>query len=162
MRKRLQATVLALMALAVAAPAAQASVESRAYSEIDLARAFWAERGVTGCDAGITVEVFNEQQAAAMQGGFCRVRVNLYWQRPNPWGLGREIECALVVHEVKHALPGGETGGIDGQGHTEDGIMATAPSVVPYECVRWARSSRRARVARWRVTPHPMKGVVRG
>lgn len=147
--------LLVAAALTIGLPGtAHAGVAEQVAADAELGRAFWQARGVTGCEDGFSVELFYEPGAAMMQGGFCRLRVNLYWQPPNPWAASRESRCALVFHEVKHALPGGETGGIDGQGHTADGLMATEVRAVPTECLKKRRRVNRARIG-------PLKGVFR-
>lgn len=108
------------------------AARDRVEAEIWNARRFWAERGVAGAmDSPLSLEFDEAPQSAAGRGGFGRVRISSYWLAPNPWGMGRDAERALVHHEVRHALPGGERGGVDGQGHEARGLMG-----VPYEIPR--------------------------
>jgi hypothetical protein len=115
--------------------------KARIESEVWNARRYWAERGVAGArDAPLNLEFDESPQTAAGQGGFGRVKMSTYWLQPNPWGMDPDTERALVHHEVRHALPGGEVGGVDGQGHSEGGLMGV-PFGVPRELT--TRSLRR-------------------
>lgn len=129
-------------------PADKSRVLERLQTEVAMGMTFWAARGVVTCPQ-VTVELYAEPAGSAGRGGGCRVLMNTYWLRPNRWGLSAQDECALVFHEVRHAL-GAETGGIDGNGHTATGLMTPDVGAVPSECVQWARRPRATATVRYR------------
>lgn len=128
------------------------AADAQLLAEVDLAVEFWAARGVTGCPNGIVARFAKKitdgtGQHADGLGGQCelfiseslarivRARGARWWRRS-----GLREECTTVVHEVKHALPGGTEGGVDGLGHTDGGVMDGSLFVeTPWECTRWAR-----------------------
>ena len=108
-----------------------------------LAVGFWADRNVTGCTDGIEATI-RPLSGADGFGGACRIVIA-------PWVLTRleasrkltrpkariavEQFCALVVHEVGHAL---------GLPHTAEGVMRPdGGRAIPWACQQWARARRR-------------------
>ena len=147
--KRKGGVIGAGLALLLLAAPASATVPERVDRYVQDGLRFWQARGAQPCPGPVTVEMINDPHRAAGEGGSCIVRVNWYWLPPNPWGMDNETLCALVFHEVKHALPGGDVGGIDGQGHTADGLMAVPIAAVPWEC-RQRPGGARARLSAYR------------
>jgi hypothetical protein len=132
--KPMRLLVLTVLLIALASETTQAHpAQQRLERDVQMALRFWADRGVVGCPLGVTLTVVDLPEAG--QGGFCQVRMSGYWLPPNRWAMSRDVECAVVFHEVRHALPGGTFGGFDGQGHTESGLMAVPVGAVPQECI---------------------------
>lgn len=105
--------------------------EARIQAALTKATQFWAARGVqTG---PIHVEYINDPGQPPARGGYGKVIVNRYWMAPNKWAADQTELNALVFHEVKHALPGGAQGGVDGMGHTDGGLMGRPISSIPDE-----------------------------
>jgi hypothetical protein len=152
---------LIIPALAAGSYPGERPADKHLLREVDVALSFWADRYVTGCPDGITATIADslddpaEPAEAHMvgiiagRGGDCRIWVHAdittetrrALRRPKERIDALEQECALVVHEVRHALPGGNVGGIDGEGHSESGIMAAEDERmdVPWDCLVLAR-----------------------
>lgn len=159
--------LIALVACAVLAPSeatattysGQRPADARTEKLVGIALEFWADRGITGCPNGIRswtaadlmdVDITSEFMVPFGRGRACEVwflreQLHTYRYDSYPARDGAGDECADVFHEVRHALPGGTEGGIDGHGHTADGIMAAQPEVVPWACRKWARRTVRRR-----------------
>jgi hypothetical protein len=169
MSRRLHIALLALVVLLVAAPSnasaygGERPADGLLWEEVRVALGYWADRGVEPCP---TLNVMiaddlsdpldaptpaNEMPGEiAGRGGACQLWINSEITRQTRRDLPKPVyrvqsledECATVVHEVRHALPGGAEGGVDGAGHTESGVMAADDSqgrVIPGVCSRLAR-----------------------
>jgi hypothetical protein len=157
---RRAALVLVLLTLAALASASSAhasgleaptypgerAADERTHELVDVARAYWQARGVTGCPEGIAAFVADDLTDPSdganglERGGSCRVWMRtdvLEWMRaPGPRSEQRHnllLECTMTLHGVGHAL---------GLEHTERGPMSAnwvmASFSRPPECVRAA------------------------
>lgn len=161
-----------LLLLAITAPAQAAYPGERPadgllLDEVNVALEFWADRGVTGCPDGIRAVIADDlthpddppepDEVALMppftggRGGGCALVVSSEITRQTRRDLSEpdwrrdslEEECGIVVHEVRHALPGGTEGGVDGMGHTATGIMGADFdwwTDTPWDCKVWAEN----------------------
>jgi hypothetical protein len=140
----------------------------------DLGVKFWRDRNVTGCPAGIVVleaDDLSDSDASgggvAGRGGDCRLWIRRSLMRPAPKnvdGAPTRVEvCAIVVHEVGHAL---------GLQHTPTGVMRAVagwPDSIPWDCRQWVRrhsrlatdSRSRARTARSHLNMRQGEGSIR-
>lgn len=138
----------------------QRPADKQLRAQARLAVEFWAERNVTGCPDGIKATISDKirnsedpHDRADGLGGQCeivisedltkvaRARGGRRWMTA-----ARTEECTTVVHEVFHALPGGNEGGVDGLGHTDGGVMDASMPETPWDCKQWARRSVHAAV----------------
>jgi hypothetical protein len=150
MRRRARLLAAATLVVALVAPVPAGAhpypgeypADERVRAAVAVAIGFWGERNVTSCPFGISAMVapslLDVDGDAAARGGGCRIWVrqdNLAaFRQPGTrrWRVyGATDECALIVHEVGHAL---------GLEHTPDGVMAAGgPQAVPWACREWAR-----------------------
>jgi hypothetical protein len=164
------ALLVALAAPAKAAYPGERPADGLLWDEVSVALEFWADRGVTGCPGGIHAviaddlthpddppESESEADGATLmpsftggRGGGCALVVSSEITRQTRRDLSEpdwrrdslEEECGIVVHDVRHALPGGTEGGVDGMGHTATGIMGADFdwwTDTPWDCKVWAR-----------------------
>jgi hypothetical protein len=139
----------------------RAATDALLTQEVQLAVAFWADRGVVGCGQGIAMSWADSLAGpdvlwVAGRGGDCHIWLNVTHVRRSlriPPARHRRMhgelvvvgaadgdrrdgaiaECRIVVHEVGHAL---------GLQHTPTGVMSAAPDMdgTPWACRKFVRA----------------------
>lgn len=113
---------------------------------------FWAARNVVACPEGVELlqapDLSGGDGDAMGRGGDCVAWISddeaADLEARAPYAAGLRVGCAVVFHEVGHAL---------GLPHSESGVMGVVPSF-PWECRTWTyhrlKETRRARGVRMR------------
>jgi hypothetical protein len=161
--------LLAALAALLLAPTAQAAeAGGQAWAEAQIAREFWADRGVYGCET-LTLEIIELPPLALGQSdpGGCSISIDagVADSARDGWK-GRRyavaMECATMVHEFAHTvgwLPADPEPG--DPYHAQSGLMAAfvTDDNIPADCRAFASRvvpSKRARTSR-KVTRRPVK-----